>query len=100
MIGSFDSFRRDVESPRQNQSDRESSNQENDHRSQCPLRNFEHRKYLRNDLRDQPGGHRVSDRYAINFSTFELGKKSPHCKSYFTDETCVAICMSSQATTP
>ena len=31
MIGPFDSFRRDVERPRQNQSDRESNNQENDH---------------------------------------------------------------------
>ncbi len=72
----FDSFGRDLESPRQNQRHRETENQEKNNKAHRPVRNFEKWKNLRRDLHEQPTDDCIRDRHFVNVAPFQFGEET------------------------
>ena len=76
ILGALNSFRSQVESPRQNQSNREPEQSEHYHRSRDCIRKMKSGHHRRRDLHDQPADNGVSDRNFVNIAPLELGEET------------------------
>src|SRR4030095_12820076 len=72
------SLRSDVVSPRQNQCDGKSHQQEHDHKAQRPVWQFPRRKNGGTDLNDESRSDDVSARNAIDLSPLHLLEEAAH----------------------
>jgi hypothetical protein len=68
ICGSFNSVRRQLEHPRQNQCDWQTDDDEQNNKTNDPVRNIEDRQDLRNSLRKCPACDDVSDRDLVNIA--------------------------------
>src|SRR6266403_5279779 len=68
----LDSFRRYFKRPGKNQRHGKSDNEQQHHKTHCPIRNFEERKNLTCDLHQQPRDHSVCNRNLVNVASFQL----------------------------
>jgi hypothetical protein len=74
----FDSFRRNIESPGQDQRDGKPDEQKHDDQAKSPVWQLPRRKNGRTDLNDKPRGDDVGRRHAINFPPFNLFEETAH----------------------
>src|SRR6266550_2691013 len=71
----LDSFRRQLECPRQNHRHGKSDNEQQHHQTHGPVWNFEERENLTRDLHQQPCHDAVRNRNLINVTALQLGKE-------------------------
>ncbi len=71
----LDSFRRDLERPRQDERDRKSENEQQHHQPDRPVWNFEKWKDLRRDLNQQPRHDGIGDRDLVNVAALQFGEE-------------------------
>src|SRR6266511_3095207 len=69
------SFRRDLESPRENQRYWETRNRDQHNQPHRPVRNFKERKNLGRDLNEQPRNNCVRDGDLVNIAPLQLGEE-------------------------
>ena len=72
-FGSLDSFGSDLEEPGEDHRDWKANNNQQDNNPDCPVRNVENRKYLRDSLGESPSGNYVGDGDFVNVAPFQLG---------------------------
>src|SRR5713101_45246 len=68
----FNTFRRQLEHPGQNQRNRQTDYYDYDNRADHPVRNVEDGKHLRDSLRKSPTGDNVGDRNLVNIASLQL----------------------------
>ena len=74
-LGAFESLRRYLENPRQNQRDRKTDDDEQHEQPNHPDRNIEDRKDLRDSLRKSPARHNVSDGHLVHVAPLQLAEE-------------------------
>jgi hypothetical protein len=74
-IPSLQTFGRQIESPSENERNRETQDKEKNNKPHRPTRNFEERKNLTCDLHQQPRDDCVGDRNLVNVAPLQLGQK-------------------------
>ncbi len=77
-LGPFQSFRRQLESPGDDERDRKAEREQHDDEPDRPIGNLEKRKDLRGDLDEQPRDHGVGDCNLVNAPAFQFREKIPH----------------------
>jgi hypothetical protein len=74
--GALDAFRRELESPREDQRERKSQGKEEHYEPHRPDRNFEERENLGRDLNQDPADDGISDRDAVNVPSLQFPQES------------------------
>src|SRR6266480_2835998 len=75
ILRSLDSFRRQLEGPRDDERDWESNRDQRDHQPDNPGWNFQEWKNLRGNLHQQPADDRVGNRNFVNIAPLQLGEE-------------------------
>jgi hypothetical protein len=70
-----DSFRRELEGPRDDKRDWESNRDQHDNQPHDPIWNLQEWENLRGDLNQQPANNRVGDRHFVNIAPLQLGEE-------------------------
>ena len=73
IFGALDSFRCDLECPRESERHRKTQGQEEHDDADRPVRDVEKRKELGRDLDEQPGDNGIGNRNLVNVAALQLG---------------------------
>jgi hypothetical protein len=80
-VGNFralDSFRRNLEEPREDNGNGKAKDDEKNNRADCPVWNIEHGKNLGNSLGKRPARDDVRNGDLVNIAPLQLGEKITH----------------------
>src|SRR5437764_8387420 len=75
IFGAFDSLGRKLERPCDNQRERKTDDEKENHKAHDPIRDFEKRKNLAGDLHQQPGDDRVRDSDLVHVTPLQLAEE-------------------------
>ena len=75
FVGSLDPFRRDLESPSQDERDRKTDGEDENDEPHRPVRDVKKGKDLSRDLDEEPRNHRIGDGHLVDVSPLQFGEK-------------------------
>src|SRR5882724_4777517 len=86
ILGAFDSLRRELECPCNNQCDRKTKRGEKNNKSNHPIRNFQERKNLCRDLNQKPADDGIRDGHLVRVAPLQLRKDIPRIHGCFSSQ--------------